>query len=113
MVSYELPYPPSVNHYYRHWRGRTVVSAEGRAYRTAVLAVILSRARRKTLEGDLTMYVRVCPPDRKRRDLDNVLKALWDALQHAGVYRDDSQIARFTVERGEIVKGGSVRVAIT
>ena len=32
------------------------------------------------------------PPDRRRRDLDNLLKPALDALQHAGVYEDDSQV---------------------
>ena len=112
VIAWDLPYPPSVNHYYRMFRGHMVISAEGRAYRSAVQAVVLSGKRRKPIEDSITMYVRVCPPDRRRRDLDNVIKALWDSLQHAGVYKDDSQISRYTVERGNIVKGGAVRVAI-
>jgi crossover junction endodeoxyribonuclease RusA len=112
VLFWDLPYPPSVNHYYRMFRGRMVISAEGRAYRSAVQAVILSGKRIKPLEGNVIMGVLIYPPDTRRRDLDNVIKALWDALQHAGVYRDDSQISRYTVERRNIVTGGAVRVAI-
>lgn len=32
-----LPMPPSVNHYWRHGRNGTYISAEGKAYRAEVL----------------------------------------------------------------------------
>jgi len=44
--------------------------------------------------------------------LDNLLKAVQDALQHAGVYRSDSQIDRLEVERGSVTKGGRVDVLV-
>lgn len=92
-----LPYPPSVNTYWRNWNGRMVLSAKGREYRNAVPVVKrglgVERCR-------VTLDVR--PPDRRRRDLDNVCKAVLDALGHANVYDDDSQIDELTVVRGEL-----------
>jgi crossover junction endodeoxyribonuclease RusA len=41
------------------------------------------------------------PPDRRRRDLDNLLKPTLDALQHGGVYEDDSQVDLLVVRRCE------------
>lgn len=35
------------------------------------------------------------PPDLRIRDLDNIQKSLWDSLQKAGVYKNDSQIKEF------------------
>jgi Holliday junction resolvase RusA-like endonuclease len=32
------------------------------------------------------------PPDNRTRDLDNILKALLDSLQHAGVIPDDNDV---------------------
>ena len=87
----ELPYPPSVNRYYRRVGPRTLISREGRRYREQVEQVLRARGT-ELLIGDLHMIVHLYPPDARRRDLDNVQKALWDALQHGGLYQDDGQI---------------------
>ncbi|MFN7022138.1 MAG: RusA family crossover junction endodeoxyribonuclease [Phycisphaerales bacterium] len=108
----ELPYPPSVNHIWRRVGPRTVISREGRRYRTDVCAS-LAAMRVKRMEGRLAVRVTVCPPDHRRRDLDNVQKALLDALARGGAYRDDSQIDRLVVERGPVTPGGRVLVVLT
>lgn len=90
----QLPWPPSVNHYYRRVGHRTIISREGRAYRKEVCAILRSLHVR-TLEGDLRLVIDAYPPDKRRRDLDNIQKALWDSLQHGSAYKDDSQIKDF------------------
>ena len=62
--------------------------------------------------GPLEVDVIVFPPDRRRRDIDNVQKALLDALQHGGAYDDDSQIVRLSIEKGDPVEGGKTIVRI-
>lgn len=109
---FELPYPPSVNHYWRRVGFRTLISRGGRRYRRDVVA-LLAAGRAAPLRGRLELVVHVFPPDRRRRDLDNLQKALFDALQHAGVYGDDSQIDRLDVRRGPVVPGGKVLVQVT
>lgn len=109
---FELPYPPSVNHYWRRVGFRTLISRGGRRYRRDVVA-LLAAGRAAPLRGRLELVVDVFPPDRRRRDLDNLQKALCDALQHAGVYGDDSQIDRLEVRRGPVVPGGKVLVQVT
>lgn len=85
-----LPWPPSVNRYYRHVGPRVLISREGRQYRRRVETQL--RGRVPTLRGPLALHVDCYPPDRRRRDLDNLCKSLQDTLQHAGLYEDDSQI---------------------
>lgn len=109
---FELPYPPSVNHYWRRVGLRTLISRGGRRYRRDVVA-LLAAGRAAPLSGRLELVAHVFPPDGRRRDLDNLQKALCDALQHAGVYADDSQIDRLDVHRGPVVPGGKVVVQIT
>ncbi len=110
--TFELPFPPSVNHYWRRVGPRTLISRGGRRYRQDVTRRLRSRSV-LTLRGRLHVHVIACPPDRRRRDLDNLQKALLDAMQHGGAYLDDSQIDRLDVERGPVVRGGKVIVTIT
>ena len=65
----------------------------------ATLAAIAWRAGRAPLDGKLAVRVVAVAPDRRKRDLDNLLKATLDALTHAKVWHDDGQIDRLEVER--------------
>jgi len=111
MIELELPYPPSVNHYWRRVGARTLISRGGRAFRTAVCSLLAAR-RVEPLDGPLEIVIDVHPPDHRRRDLDNLQKALLDALAHGGAYHDDSQIARLTVQRRHVVPEGKVHVRL-
>ena len=46
------------------------------------------------------------------KDLDNLRKAVYDALQHAGVYIADSQIDVDPFVRRTVVKGGRIVVSL-
>jgi len=111
-VVYELSYPPSVNHYWRHVGDRTLISRAGREYRQRV-ADELAHQGVSTSGGSISLFISVRPPDRRRRDLDNILKALLDALQHGGAYQDDSQIDSLQVVRSKPVPGGKVMVLVS
>jgi len=71
------------------------------------------QGRIKPLVGRVWVQVDACPPDLRRRDLDNLLKAVLDALQHGGVYKDDSQIDLLIIRRSGTFKGGRLRVEIS
>ena len=105
MLEIELPYPPSANRLYRRVGPRTLISREGRAFRERVCS-ILAGSGLEPLTGPIEMSLVLYPPDRRRRDADNSLKAVCDALEKAGAYEDDSQIVKLTVEKRRPVKGG-------
>lgn len=107
----ELPYPPSINHYWRRVGYRTLISREGRRFRQRVLA-ILAALGVEPLLGPLAVQVEIFPPESRRRDIDNVQKALLDALAHGGAYVDDSQIVQLAIEKREPVDGGKTVVRI-
>ncbi len=59
--------------------------------------------------GDLMVEIIMYPPDKRKRDMDNIKKALFDALQHAGLYKDDYQICDdHTVRINKVVNGGLI-----
>jgi crossover junction endodeoxyribonuclease RusA len=114
----KLPFPPSLNTYWRNivvkGRSRTLLSQRGREYRTRVLAAVcFDDMVRPAMEGRLEVHLEVCAPDRRRRDLDNIPKAVLDCLEHANVFRDDSQVDELHIVRGEVGKPGHVMVTIT
>lgn len=109
-----LPFPPSVNGYWRATSKGMLISACGRVYRVNAIAAVYEQLRRKPkpLIVDLDVHVVLFPPTRARRDLDNFQKALFDSLTHAGVWADDSQVKRMTVEWGDVTKEGKAEVRI-
>lgn len=102
MLTINLPWPPSVNHYWRNVAGRTLISADGRAYRKAVADHVLIQHAAKRLAGRLEVRIYAAMPDKRRRDLDNLLKSILDSLTHAGVWIDDSQIDVLSIRRGTL-----------
>ncbi|WP_413734363.1 RusA family crossover junction endodeoxyribonuclease [Sodalis sp. RH21] len=114
-----LPFPPSVNSYWRApnqgaLAGRHLISVNGRRYRTDVLASVLEQLRRMpvALCHDLSIELVLYPPNRARRDLDNCFKALFDALTHAGIWQDDSQVKQLSARWGEVTIGGKAEITI-
>lgn len=98
-----LPWPPSVNHYKgRRKGGGEFLTAKAKEFIEVVHIEALSKPR---LEGEISVAILAYPPDKRKRDLDNVLKVLLDALESADVFDDDSQVARIVIERQEGCEG--------
>lgn len=108
---FELPWPPSVNTYWRHVGYMTILGKPGRAYRDAVIAA--RRGHPVAPAGRLSVCLTFCPPNRRGFDLDNFPKGVLDALKHSGCYVDDGLIDQLDLRRGGIVDGGLVVVEIT
>lgn len=113
----ELPWPPSVNQYWRHvsarGRRRTLVSENGRRYRQRAAAAVAAQGMvHLGLTGRLAVHVLAQPPDRRLRDLDNLPKGVLDALTHAGLWADDSQVDDLRIVRGPETPGGALTVTI-
>jgi crossover junction endodeoxyribonuclease RusA len=112
MLILDLPLPPSVNHYWGQHGHRRYVSKAGVAFKTQVSEYVIDYRVPKLGTARLAMTVVLFPKDRRKQDIDNRIKALWDALADAGVFDNDEQIDTLFIERGEIKKGGGCRVYI-
>lgn len=116
MIELQLPFPPTVNTMWRRGPRSTYLSEKGRKYRADATASVLEqfpdRPLVDSLDARLNVAIILYPPDRRQRDLDNYPKAILDTLTHAGVWVDDSQIDKLTIQRGERVKGGRADVTI-
>jgi crossover junction endodeoxyribonuclease RusA len=126
MITLVLPYCPSVNNY----------KAVGRIKRTKSGKIYQCRFNTKQTMGyfyevylywhqymqhnsfpgfadaTISVEVDVYPPDKRKRDLDGVVKVLLDSMQHAKIYDDDCQISRLLVTRMAIIDEGKIIVRI-
>lgn len=118
MLKFELPWPdPRLAPNRRngkHW-GST---HEAKTRRLADARMLVLHELRKTgyvpPAGKLALRLTFCPPDKRRRDLDNLLasmKADFDGMSQAlGV--DDQHFEPITLQRGEVAKPGCVVVQV-
>jgi crossover junction endodeoxyribonuclease RusA len=104
-----LPWPPAKlsPNARAHW---AVKAKAFKTYKFQCFALLSQH--RDALRGRDSFGLKFLPPDKHRRDLDNMLassKAALDALSEVtGV--DDSQF-NLTIAKGEPVKGGAVVIA--
>lgn len=112
MNSVTLPWPPAAlkpNGAHGHWAGK---SNAAKKYRGDCL-VLAKAAKLRLPVGSVELWLHFCPPDKRRRDLDNMLASFKqgiDAVAEAlGV--DDYGFG-YRLFRGEPVKHGQVIVRV-
>lgn len=108
-ITLELPWPPSTNRIWRRVGNRTVLSKAARQYHQQVMR---STAVPVAMTGRLAVALVANPPDNRRRDIDNLIKTVLDALRKVGAYEDDSQIDLLTIIRGSQCDGGNAAVMV-
>lgn len=114
-----LPWPPSVNHYWCQGKpiyknGKRIVprykSDKANSFIKQTKATVgIVEASLKRIAVEILAF----PPDKRCRDIDNILKAIFDALVSAKLIKDDEQIDDIRVMRGDVVKGGMVKIKVT
>lgn len=120
-----LPWSPSVNHYWtpvarfnprtRQYYGELVLNSAAREYRdSAGWAILAQRPKRhqwpyrQSVRATLTVH----PPDQKRRDLDNICKAVLDVLVSSGVLVDDALVHELHLYHATWCPDGRIEVCI-
>ncbi len=110
MTLIELPWPPSALSPNSR-EDRRATSGIRKSYREA--GFYAAKQARAEISADAELAIKFFPPDRKRRDLDNMLASIKVGLDGialaAGV--DDYGWA-ISIERSEPVKGGAVLIQV-
>jgi crossover junction endodeoxyribonuclease RusA len=112
-ISLSLPWPPTTGNHQHGRRGRCVYVLDAVVTYRQQVAVLASMARVR-VAGRVRVMVDLTPPDKRRRDADNALKLIFDALVRAGVLEDDSNrvIVEHTVRWHAAMPYGAVDVSI-
>ena len=112
MINITLPYPPTVNTYWRFTNTGVYISAKGKHYKNDVkIRCMNSGFKSFSKDKRLKMFIVAHMSDKRRRDIDNVLKALLDALSGM-IYDDDSQVDDLQIVRGGLCPEGVGSVEI-
>ena len=118
MIELVLPWPPTINHYWhRNKNGGLRVGEQGVWFRHAVANIVMDASLSAGLASRVIVTIEAHAPDQRRRDLDNVQKALLDSLTHAGVWGDDDQVDDLRIywardADGKKCIGGLVKVRV-
>lgn len=117
-VALVLPLAPSVNKMHHHGGpGGPRLRQSVKRYREEVRARWLESATRwqdrVPLKGSLGVRMRVRLRTGRSRDIDNLLKVLFDALTRAGVWGDDAQVRRLSVViSDQTTPSGEIRLRV-
>ena len=104
-IEVTLPFPPSVNKYWgTAWNGRKYLMERGKKYKSDVALILLSNGFTSAkLTEKIKLHITTHAPDKRRRDLDNLLKAILDSMNKY-VYEDDFQVCDLHIHRGHVDK---------
>ncbi len=110
MIKLTLPFPPTSNHMWGFAGKRKFLKKEAHEFRSVVQdAAVEANAK---ISGRIAIFVALYAPTKRKYDLDNRIKALLDALEHAGVFLNDEQIDFIWVVRREPIQGGMCKIVL-
>lgn len=108
-----MPWPPSVNGYWRSFKGKQIISKRGRDYRNkSILHLKGLGLYEEMIEAKVSVSLTLNPPTLRKYDVDNFNKALFDSLTAALFWVDDEQIHSLKINKGEKVAGGNVEIEV-
>ena len=103
-----LPFPPSVWKLYTGSGKFRRRSSEYATWRTIAGYAINQQSAGKSIAGPWSMEIAAYRPDKRRRDIDNLIKAVSDTLVSMNVVADDSEmqsvLAKWVDGKGEGIK---------
>ena len=111
-INLTVPFPPSVNTYWGFRGSRRFLTSRATVFKGIVAAEFARCGHEGLGESRLAVTIKLYPPDRRVRDIDNVVKSTLDALCQAGVFVDDGQIDMLHVTRENVVKWGAAEIFI-
>jgi len=83
---------PKTNRYIRRRGGRVFKSPRVKNWEVRALWELREQYRGEPIDYEVSVDITLILPNRRRRDIDNMLKSLWDILEKAGIIENDNLI---------------------
>lgn len=110
MIRIELPFPPSVNNLYANAGRKRIMTPRYKAWFSLASTAIKGSHRQGV--GPYALAIALKRPDKRRRDLGNLEKAISDLLVEHGVVKDDSLCERITLQWDHGIKADCVVIVV-
>ena len=85
----------SVNKYYRSWKGRVLISQDGREFKKEINLLLNNYEK---ILGKIELHIILYFKDKRKRDVDNYAKVLIDCLKNK-LFEDDDMIYKLCMEK--------------
>ncbi len=111
-----LPFPPSVNSLFRNVTGRDgkprgrVVTKKYKAWREEAAQALFEQEPIARFTGPISLTLALGRPDKRKRDISNLVKAVEDLIVTHGIIADDSDVQRLSVYWTHGVHGCRVEI---
>jgi crossover junction endodeoxyribonuclease RusA len=104
---------PKTNRYVRKRNGAVFIPPRVKNWEVRALWEIRNQWNGEPIDRKISVDITLILPNHRKRDIDNMLKSLWDLLEKAGVLKNDNLIYEVrTVKKVERGKEG-VLIRIT
>jgi crossover junction endodeoxyribonuclease RusA len=98
MITLHLPWPPSVNHLWRHKGNKIYLNPRYKAWRKEAGWTMKVEGNFTRIDVPFSAILLLSPPNKSRRDLDNIIKPVLDLLQDLQWIKNDSLCQELTVK---------------
>jgi crossover junction endodeoxyribonuclease RusA len=107
-----LPYPVglSVNSVWKRSRRGIYLNPKVKLYREKAKEIL--EGCKKFGDKKINLAINMFPPDKRPRDIDNILKVTLDTLQHADVFNNDSQIVSLLIIKKDPIPNGLIEISL-
>lgn len=101
-------FPPSVNMYWRSNGKTRFITPKGIKFTKDMALFVKPLMTEKRLKAEIVLHY----PNKRKFDIDNFTKGIFDSLVKNGFCHDDEQFDELHIKRGEVVKGGMIEIKV-
>lgn len=112
MVAVNLPWPPSVNRLWRY-KGKQVYRDPKYVAWIREAGWVIKSQKLKKISGPFRAEIVLTPPDKRKRDLDNIIKATLDLFQTMEIIENDQLCHHLIVRYDFAATSGSCCVTLS